>query len=298
MCNLLARFHPWSSLLKAMVQSNSNTRTAEDYLQTDKVVGHQTAASHVRIYGKDSIGEHIVIVPSLGRGVEDYTEVYSSTLTTRFADAGYRVILIQPRGIGKSTGDLTPEIASMSLFSNDIKCVLDALGIGRAHLIGHAFGNRLARTYATLYPDSVDRLVLMAAGGNFRMNEGQLDCVSNALNLSLPDEERLKYLQRAFFARANDASVWLQGWYANLARAQIMAAKMINGEFFKRAGGKPFLLIQAAEDFVAPPDMAGRALMAELGDQVSYVEIPETGHALSSERPDVIAKHIINYFSE
>jgi pimeloyl-ACP methyl ester carboxylesterase len=73
---------------------------------------------------------------------------------------------------------------------------------------------------------------------------------------------------------------------------------MINGEFFKRAGGKPFLLIQAAEDFVAPPDMAGRALMTELGDQVSYVEIPETGHALSSERPDVIAKHIINYFSE
>ncbi len=116
--------------------------------------------------------------------------------------------------------------------------------------------------------------------------------------IRLPDEERLTYIQHALFARANDARVWLQGWYANLAGAQIMAANMINGEFFKRAGGIPFLLIQAAVDFGAPPDRAERALMVELGDQVSYVEIPDTGHALSADRPDVIAKLIINYFSE
>jgi pimeloyl-ACP methyl ester carboxylesterase len=176
--------------------------------------------------------------------------------------------------------------------------VLDALGIGRANFIGHAFGNRLARTYATLYPDYVDKLVLMAAGGNFRMSEDQLSCLENALNLTLPDEERLKAIRRVFFAEANDARVWLNGWYPDLAKAQIMSARMLNGEFFRKAGGNPFLLIQAAEDYIAPPEKAGLALKAELGEQVTYVEIPETGHALSSERPDEIAKHIINYFAK
>lgn len=271
---------------------------ADDYLQVDTLAARDNAANHVRIYGGQDAGHYVVIMPSLGRGVEDYTEAYNSTLTTRLAEAGYRVVLIQPRGIGKSTGDLAPEAASMSLFAHDIRRVLDALGIERAHLIGHAFGNRLARTYATLYPDSVDRLVLMAAGGNFKMGEEQANCLKSALTPDLPDEERLKHIKRAFFAESSDARVWLHGWYPALARAQIMAARMINGEFFKRAGGKPFLLIQAAEDFVAPPDRAGRALKAELGEQVSYVEIPETGHALSSERPDVIAAHIINYLAE
>jgi len=279
-----------------MTLSQKRTNAAEDYLRIEKLVEHQTAASHVRIYGEHGNGEYVVIIPSLGRGVEDYTEKYNSTLTTRLAEAGYRVVLIQPRGIGKSTGDLTPETTSMGLLAHDIKSVLDALGIAPAHFIGHAFGNRLARTFTTLYPEHVDRLVLLAAGGGFRMSEEQVDCLSSALNLKLPDEERLKFIRRAFFAKMNDARVWLHGWYPALARAQVMAARMINGEYFKKAGGRPFLLIQAAEDYVAPPDKAGRALKAELGDQVTYVEIPETGHALSAERPDEIAKHIIEYF--
>ena len=101
--------------------SGDTIKTAESYLQSDDVVAHMSAANHVRVYGKNSKARFVVIVPSLGRGVEDYTEAYNSTLTTRLVEAGYRVILIQPRGIGKSTGDLTPEIASMGLFAHDIK---------------------------------------------------------------------------------------------------------------------------------------------------------------------------------
>ena len=272
-------------------------KTAQDYLYADSVIKHLTAANHVRLYGKNADnGEYVVIIPSLGRGVEDYTEKYHSTITTHLVEAGYRVVLIQPRGIGKSSGDLTPQNASMSMFSQDIKAVLDELGIKRANFIGHAFGNRLARTFTTLYTDYVDHLVLMASGGNFTMNPQQEKCLRNSFNLKLADKDRLKFVKCAFFAKGNDPSVWLTGWYPDLAKAEILSSQMINGNFFKKAGGKPFLLVQAAEDFIAPPDKAGRVLKRELGDQVTYVEIPHAGHALSSERPDQIAKHIIEYF--
>jgi len=274
-------------------------RVADDFLLKSEVVPHGPAANQVRVYGKEAgHGEYVVILPSLGRGVEDYTEQYHSTLVTRLVEAGYRVALIQPRGIGKSSGDLSPQKASMRMFVGDVKAVLDALGVKRANFIGHGFGNRLARTYATLYPDDVDHLVLMASGGKVKMNAEQKACLANSFKLELPDEQRLRSVKCAFFAKKNDPSVWLTGWYPALARAQVHASKAIDGEFFEKAGGKPFLLLQAEEDFIAPPDKSGRVLKAELGDQVTYVEIPDAGHALSSEQPDSIASHIIDYFAK
>ena len=123
----------------------AKANTAHDYLLNETVIEHYAAANHTRIYGgENNNGEHVVILPSFGRGVEDYTEDYNSTIATRLVEAGYRVVLIQPRGIGKSSGDLTPGSVSMSMLAQDIKAVLDAVEIGRINLIGHAFGNRLA----------------------------------------------------------------------------------------------------------------------------------------------------------
>jgi len=272
---------------------------ASDFLVIDTIVKHGAASNHVRVYATNrEKGEYILIVPSLGRGVEDYTEEYGSTITSRLAQAGYRVVLVQPRGIGKSTGDLTPANASMSMFAQDIRASMDSLKIDRAHFIGHAFGNRLTRTFATLYPDRVDRVILMAAGGNFAMTPEQETNLQNCFNMKLDHETRLKSIKTSFFAEGNDPRVWLNGWYPELAAAQTLAGRMVNGDFFKQAGGRPILLLQAKEDYIAPPEQAGRVLKSELGDQVTYLEIEHTGHALSSERPEEISTAIINYLHQ
>src|SRR6266446_2737090 len=46
-------------------------------------------------------GQPIVFIPARGRSVEDFDDIGS-----RLAQAGYRVILPQPRGIGNSSGPL------------------------------------------------------------------------------------------------------------------------------------------------------------------------------------------------
>ena len=79
------------------------------------------------------------------------------------------------------------------------------------------------------------------------------------------------------------------------ARAQVAAARAVASDEFKRAGGLPFLLVQPEEDFIAPPDLAGRALLEELGEQVTYVEIAGSGHALLPEKPDELAQVVGDY---
>lgn len=90
-------------------------------------------------------GEPIVFIPSRGRGVEDF-----DALSNHLAQAGYQVILAQPRGIGGSTGPLK-EITYHDLAS-DVAAVIESLAGRPATVIGHDFGNRVARTLASDYP--------------------------------------------------------------------------------------------------------------------------------------------------
>ena len=51
-------------------------------------------------------------------------------------------------------------------------------------------------------------------------------------------------------------------------------------------------------DFIAPVDMAGLRLLAELPDQVTYVEVAKAGHALLPEQPVIVAKVVGEYFDD
>jgi len=277
----------------------AHAKSADDFLVSEQLVTRFDGyKSHVRVYGPNKRaerGEYVVLLPSLGRGVEDFTEDFGSNLTTRLVRAGYQVALIQPRGIGKSTGDITPGVVTLQTLVSDIKQVLDTLGIEHAHFVGHAFGNRVARSFATLHPDYVSDVTLLAAGGQKPLTPDQRNTLL-AIFLTQDDEARLPFIEKAFFAPGGDASVWLYGWNTPAALAQGFAAENPNVDFLA-AGGKPILLIQPAEDFIAPPDDAGRLLADQLGDQVTYFELPNTGHALLPERPNTVAARLIAFFA-
>ncbi len=237
----------------------------------------------------------VTLVPSLGRGVEDFREEFGSTLAVELAQAGYSVLLIQPRGIGRSKDSLDPAEITMEVLAKDIDSALNALEIDKISLIGHAFGNRLSRYFAATRTERVDRLVLLAAGGDFELSAEQQGCLFGSFNLAASDETRMEAIRCAFFAQGQDPHVWLDGWYPELALAQVAAAQSVQSDDFKRAGGVPFLLVQPAQDFIAPPDLAGRPLAEELGAQVTYVEIAGAGHALLPEQPDKVAEVIVDY---
>src|SRR5439155_7541258 len=58
--------------------------------------------------------------------------------------AGYRVLRPQPRGIGKSFGPMADVV--LDDLGDDVAHVIDQLGVGPAAVLGHAFGNVVART--------------------------------------------------------------------------------------------------------------------------------------------------------
>jgi 3-oxoadipate enol-lactonase len=75
------------------------------------------------------------------------------------ATAGYRVVRYDARGYGGSTTD---DVAFAE--PADLVAVLDALGIGRAALVGNSRGGANAFDTAIAYPDRVVAVVGVAAG--------------------------------------------------------------------------------------------------------------------------------------
>ncbi len=74
----------------------------------------------------------------------------------------YRTTTYDLRGHGYS--DVPPTGYTTADHAADLKSLLDTLGINRAHVIGHSFGADIALHFTILFPERVDRLVLVEPG--------------------------------------------------------------------------------------------------------------------------------------
>ncbi|MEM9058047.1 MAG: alpha/beta fold hydrolase, partial [Pseudomonadota bacterium] len=94
----------------------------------------------------------LLLLPSLGRGAADFAAV-ADALATR----GLRCLALNPRGIA----DSAPAVSEATLvdYARDAAGVIAATG-ARAHVVGHAFGNRVARCLAQHWPARVDSVTL------------------------------------------------------------------------------------------------------------------------------------------
>jgi pimeloyl-ACP methyl ester carboxylesterase len=80
------------------------------------------------------------------------------------SEAGFRVIVPDLRGYGRSDKPAAVDAYSLPLLAQDVIAVLADLGITRAHLVGHDWGAVLAWGLAALAPDHVDHLVALSVG--------------------------------------------------------------------------------------------------------------------------------------
>jgi len=74
----------------------------------------------------------------------------------------YQVLIYDHRGLGRSDKPDVPY--STRGFAEDCAGLMDALGIKRAHIMGHSMGGRVAQWIALDYPEKVRSLVLSGTG--------------------------------------------------------------------------------------------------------------------------------------
>ncbi|MEN9803696.1 MAG: hypothetical protein RIS41_543 [Actinomycetota bacterium] len=236
------------------------------------------------------VGPPVLLHPSLGRSIVDF-----DPLMEALTFAGFRCIAIDPRGIGTSTGDVSD--LTMTTLAHDVLRVAEALSIDDFVAVGHAFGNRVMRTVASVAPDRVAGLALLGAGGRVPGDPEAREAVGRCFDTSLPIDERLAAISTAFFAPSNDPRVWLDGWYPVAKVAQQRALIDSDWTSWWFANDAPLLVVQGLQDRTAPP-ANGRLLAAERQAPTHLTEIDGAGHALLPEQPEDVARAVIEFLRD
>jgi pimeloyl-ACP methyl ester carboxylesterase len=234
-------------------------------------------------------GPVIVFLPSRGRGADDYDVV-----AHRVAAGGFRVIRPQPRGIGRSSGPL--DGLTLHDYAADVAAVIESESGVPVIVVGHAFGNWVARTLAADSPHLVKALVLAAAatGRTSDVEPAIRAAVDTSADTHAPIAERLKALELAFFAPGHDPKAWLDGWNTQTSLSQRAATAATPVDDWFAGGTAPILDLQAEFDAFRRPAFSN-ALRDALGERVTIRVIRNAGHALVPEQPEEFARAILDY---
>ncbi|MDT2005276.1 alpha/beta fold hydrolase [Rhodococcus opacus] len=212
-------------------------------------------------------------------------------------DRHFRTVTMDYRGTGASdkpdTGYSTP------LFADDAICVLDALGIDRAHVYGTSMGGRVAQWVAARYPERVRSLVLgcTSPGGPHAVERGR--DVRSSLAQPDPDRARRALLDLMY------TPDWLArnpGPYNTLGdpdmpvHAKVAHLRASNGHDAWDALpsiGAPTLILHGTDDVLSPVDNA--ALLAERIPHAHRELLPGARHAYFDEHRTRASAAVVDF---
>lgn len=207
----------------------------------------------------------------------------------------HRLVLIDPPGHGGSA-----PLRAMFSFTDCARCVvdlLDGLDIDRAHFVGNSWGGMIGGTFAALYPDRLDRAVLMnctasKAGVAQKIQYAALVWLATALGGIRPPLTRSAI--RAFLGpttlrtrpdvvdtvRANVRSVNTDS--VRWAVRSVVSARPDQRALLARVTS-PVLVVAGAEDATFP--VAETRVMADSIRGSSFTVLDGVGHLAALEDP-------------
>ena len=218
---------------------------------------------------------------------------YFDDLARVLADGGLQTIAVNMRGVGESRGSLAG--ITVHDLAADVAGVLEALGCGPAHLVGHAFGNRVARCLAVDRPSLVRSVTLLAAGGLIGPGTPLGMGFRNATQVKMNGSDCVTVLGARWLSPASDPQVLAQVecWPAVLV-AHLATSRGMALEEWWGAGTAPLLVIQGLDDEIAPPGN-GHTLREQFGERVRVIDLPRAGHFLLLEQPGTVSRAVAEF---
>jgi pimeloyl-ACP methyl ester carboxylesterase len=277
----------------AQAQQYPNPATAQTASASGREGIVKLANSNVEYFTRGT-GEPIVLLPG---GV--LTVGYLDGLADALSKAGYRVIGINFRGSGKSTG--SSDKVTMQTMADDVVGVIRALRLGPVHVAGNDYGNRVARMVAMSHPELTRSVILLGAGGKVPPQPAAERALVTFFTPTTTDAEMLEAL-RFFVANPADAPrVWAIIKPSRAPGAAGIEKKSTEATLLSTWWAPPgqtrYLIVQGANDQIAPPEN-GEILQKELGDRATLVNVPGAAHLLPVEQPDITAKHVISFLKQ
>ena len=245
-------------------------------------------------YFSQGQGEAIILLPGANLSVG-----YLDGLAEALADAGYRVVRINFRGAGKSVG--AEAGVTLHTLAADTAGVIEALKLGPSNIVGHAFGNRVARQLAADRPDLVRTVILLAAGGKVDPQPAAAAALRTFFNPASSDAAGVEAMRYMVGNPAEAEMAWqvIKPSLAPNAWAIEYKAAIATPlqDWWAPSGTAKYLVVQGSNDQVAPPKN-GELLKQDLGARVTLALLPDAGHLMLVTDPKKVAESIASFLHQ
>lgn len=210
----------------------------------------------------------------------------------------YTCITYDMRGFGKSTEE--PDDPGLAAHCDDLKGLLDHLGVDRAFLVGQSMGGFGVMQFALRYPERVLGLVLTStpAGVNDELLVAlEREAQASAADLPLPGRVfRPQFIE----AQPEMLFIWLAQQAASPGYPKSFLAPLWYGGGPSagevRALTAPTLILAAEHDRSVP--VAATQRLQQLIPNARLQVAAECGHCVYWERPDFYNQALLDFFSE
>ena len=210
----------------------------------------------------------------------------------------YRVIALDHRGHGMSSGPHEEEEYSIPISSNDVYELLRLLGVDRCCLVGHSMGGFIALQFALDHPDMVKALVLVdTSSGTFEVAPGYPE-----MRAKMDALAREEGTEAAFEYEAAHNPIRIERFrrhpeWREVARRKALGTSVDAYIYVARSFGKwrpvtnrlgeiriPTLIFRGEEDtpFVGATETLKESIA---GSELAI--IPGTGHSPHEEKPGI-----------
>jgi pimeloyl-ACP methyl ester carboxylesterase len=270
--------------------------------------GEQVRMAYMDVASPQPNGRTVVLLH--GR---NFPSSYWAPVIKTLTDAGYRVVVPDQIGFGKSSKP--QEDLHFDTLARNTVALLDHLQIAKADIVAHSLGGMLGVRIARAYPDRINHLVLTAPIGleDYRFYvpptptekiietedkltaDGYRKQLETNYSLKLPPDQVTPFIDARFNIKGSaEYPRWLRAFVAS---AQLIYREPVVHEIPLIT--QPTLFIMGADDHNAPGKAnAPEALRPKMGHNAELAKalaakmqngraevIPDTGHLVFLEAP-------------
>ncbi len=227
-------------------------------------------------------GQPLVFIHGLGSSTRDW-----ESQAPEFSKS-YKVITLDLRGHGQSDKPAGPY--TMQQYSDDLSCLLQALGVASAHIVGISLGGGIAFQFAIDHPTQVKTITIVNSAptlGDPAQVKPEID-----LRVGIVQQMGMRAMGQALapnlFPKPEHAALretFIERWAENDPRAYIEATRsMLDWNVVAQLGKIqcPTLVIAADQDY---SPVAVKEAYVKLMPNAQLVVIPDSRHAVPIEHP-------------
>ncbi|WP_292934222.1 alpha/beta fold hydrolase [Noviherbaspirillum sp.] len=253
-------------------------------------------------------GQVVVMLHGSGPGATGWANFHRNI--EPLVAAGYRLLLIDMPGFGKSDVFLNTAGSRSDFNGRIVKLVLDQLNIERAHVIGNSMGGHSSTAFALANPERAGKLVLMGGGTggpsqfvpmptegikliNLVYREPTLENVKRMMNVFVFDagaltDDLLQLRVDNMLARRDHLDNWVKSLAANPKQFSDYGARL--GEV-----KAPALIIWGRDDRFVPFDIGLRLLWGMPNAEMHIFN--RCGHWAQWEHADKFNRMVLEFLA-